>query len=139
VLALLVCGPAWGAEPPLSVPEQREVLQALQELEAARVLIKDLNALVAKDAQTIAALQGQVDAIQHLTAAQDKILTSIEKVVDLQQQAVNTYRDLAAASDKRADENLRRAERAEGWVWKAGIGGFILGVIVGAGGVALAF
>jgi len=136
---LAVSGQALAAEPPLSIPEQREVLQALQELEAARVLITDLKALVSKDEATLAALQGQVDALQHLTAAQDRMLAAVEKVVDLQQQAVTTYRDIAAMADKRAEVNLARAERAEGWVWKAGIGGFIVGVITGAGALALAW
>ena len=136
---MAVSGQALAAEPPLSIPEQREVLQALQELEAARVLITDLKALVSKDEATLAALQGQVDALQHLTAAQDRMLAAVEKVVDLQQQAVTTYRDIAAMADKRAEVNLARAERAEGWVWKAGIGGFIVGVITGAGALALAW
>lgn len=136
-LACLVCGPALAAEQPLTLPEQREVLQALQELEAARVLIVDLQALVNKDEATITALRGQVDAIQHLVDAQDKMLGAVNKVVDLQQQAVGTYRDLAAASDKRAEVNLARAERAESWVWKAGVIGFVAGFVSGAGAVAL--
>lgn len=130
-------GFAPAAEPPLSIPEQREVLQALQELEAARVLITDLRALVAKDEATIGALEGQVDALEHLTAAQDKMLAAVGKVVDLQGKAVDTYRDLAASADKRAEVNLARAERAEGWVWKAGLIGFVAGFITGAGSVAL--
>lgn len=97
----------------------------------------DLKALVAKDETTIQTLKGQVDALEHLTVAQDKMLSAVGKVVDLQGKAVDTYRDIAAASDERAEVNLARAERAEGWVWKSGVIGFVAGFITGAGAVAL--
>lgn len=132
-------GFALAAEPPLTVAEQREVLQALQELEAARVLIVDLRAVVAKDKQTIGALQGQVEALKQETLAKDKVLAADKVEKDLLNQAVGKYLAIASAADTRADVNLKRAERAERWVWRAAIGGFVVGFIAGAGVVAVAW
>ena len=55
---LLSCAvPVQGAEPPLTEVEQREILTALEELAISREEIRQLRAVVAKDAEQIAALQ----------------------------------------------------------------------------------
>ncbi len=132
---MLGFGAALAAEPTLSVPEQREILEALQELEAARVEIAEYKALVATDEKTIGKLQEQVDALQRLTEAQDKLITAATKVVPLLERAVERYEKLAAMADTRADENLKRAERAEAWVWRGTILGFVLGFGTGVAAV----
>jgi hypothetical protein len=120
--------PAWAADEPFTPPEERAILEAVSELQAAREEIGTLKAALTKDAVLIDSLRVQITALERLSATQERMLATAEKLGGLQDRAVQTYRDLAAASDLRAERAEARAERAETIGKWAGPIGALMGI-----------
>lgn len=127
---------AWGADEAFTPPEERAILEAVEELQAARAEIATLKAALQKDAVLVDSLRVQIASLERLSAVQDRMLLTAEKLSGLQDKAISTYRDLAATSDLRAQRAEDRAERAETMAKWTGPIGVILGLAV-AGAVAL--
>ena len=108
-------------------------MTALEELAVARQEIQQLRAVVAKDAEQIAALQSETKELRAAIQALERVTAAAERVILLQEKALGTYQKLAAAEGERADRAIARAERLEQWSWI----GPLLGVIAGAAGVAI--
>lgn len=126
---------AWGADEPFTPPEERAILEAIEELGAARAEIASLKVALTKDAVLIDSLRVQIASLERLSAIQDRMLVTAEKLSGLQEKAISTYRDLAATSDLRAQRADERADRAETMAKWTGPIGVILGLAV-AGAVA---
>ncbi len=134
-LALLIFGqvlPAWADDPALTPDEERQILEAVEELKAAREEIARLRAVLTKDQETIGALQVQVRALETLVGAQDKMLTGLMKISDAQGRLIGEYRQFAALAQDRADRAEAKAERLEKWALYGTVGGLVIGLIGGA-------
>lgn len=128
--------PVQADEPPLTPAEEREILAVVEELPAARQEIAALKDLARKDAETIAALQAQIKALEDLKAISARKEKALEELVFIKEKIAEGATKLAVGAEERrikaeaeAADQKARADKLEKWgVWGT-VGGLVIGFI----------
>jgi hypothetical protein len=116
--------------------EERAILSATLELEAAREVIRQQSALLAKDVEVIGSLQAENGALRTAVSERAAENAALHQALAASEQKASTAVKLAAAADERSTRLEGQLKTARKWMWiGTGVGfaaGFVAGIVVGA-------
>ena len=112
-------------------PEERAILSAALELEAAREVIRQQTATLAKDQELVASLQAENGALRTALSERTAEASALHQALQAAEQKAGAAVKLAAAADERSTRLEAQLKTAQRWMWIGTAGGFAAGLAVG--------